>query len=256
MGKRPPETLRLEKALRRYRRGDATLRETVEALRHLPFEDLGFARVDHHRPLRTGYPEVVYAAGKTPEQVAEIAARIHAHGGRALVTRAGADVWEAVRGRVRGARRHEAAGAITVGRRPGGRRRGLVLVLAAGTSDLPVAEEAAVTAEFLGPNRVERAYDVGVAGVHRLLAEAERLGRARVVIAVAGMEGALPSLVGGLVGVPVIGVPTSVGYGTSFGGLSALLSILNACSPGVAAVNIDNGFGAGYLASLINLGKR
>jgi len=220
-------------------------------LRTLPFEDLGFARVDHHRALRQGFPEVILGLGKTPAQIAAIAERIVARGQTLLVTRATPDVWAAVSSAVPGAAYHEAAAAITLkqGDIPPG--RGIVMVVAAGTSDLPVAEEAAVTADVMG-NPVDRLYDVGVAGLHRLLREQDRLTRARIIIVVAGMEGALPSVVAGLVGVPVIGVPTSIGYGASFGGIAALLGMLNSCSNGVSVVNIDNGFGAGCIASLIN----
>ena len=220
-------------------------------LRRAPFEDLGFARVDHHRNIRQGCPEIVFGSGKTPAQTAAIAERIVANGDTLIVTRTGPDAFEAVRGPVPDARFHAAARVIT--RTANGKRtgRGTVVVVAAGTSDLPVAEEARVTAEALG-NRVDAVYDVGVAGLHRLLAERERLDAARVVIAVAGMEGALPSVVRGLVRAPVLAVPTSIGYGTSFGGLTALLGMLNSCATGVAVVNIDNGVGAATMASLIN----
>jgi NCAIR mutase (PurE)-related protein len=223
----------------------------LQFLRQAPFEDLGFARVDHHRPVRQGFPEVVFAPGKRPEQVAEIAARIVARRHTLLVTRAERAVFEAVRAHVPDAVYHDTARAITLQQDDVPPGRGIVLVAAAGTSDLPVAEEAAVTAELMG-NTVDRLYDVGVAGIHRLLSEQRRLGSARVVIAVAGMEGALPSVIGGLVSVPVIAVPTSVGYGASFGGLTALLAMLNSCANGVAVVNIDNGFGAAAIASSIN----
>ena len=220
-------------------------------LRVLPFEDLGFARVDHHRSLRQGFPEVILGLGKTPAQIAGIAERVVAQGHTLLVTRASGAAWEAVSAVIPGAIRHETAGAITLkqGEIPPG--YGTVLVVAAGTSDLPVAEEAAVTADVMG-NRVDRLIDVGVAGLHRLLREHERLMNARVIVVVAGMEGALPSVVAGLVSVPVIAVPTSVGYGASFGGIAALLGMLNSCASGVSVVNIDNGFGAGSIASLIN----
>ena len=220
-------------------------------LRRAPFEDLGFARVDHHRNIRQGCPEIVFGSGKTPAQTAAIAERIVANGDTLIVTRTGPDAFEAVRALVPDAQFHAAAGVITrtaIRERTG---RGTVLVVAAGTSDLPVAEEARVTAEALG-NRVDAVYDAGVAGLHRLLAERERLDAARVVIAVAGMEGALPSVVRGLVRAPVLAVPTSIGYGTSFGGLTALLGMLNSCTTGVAVVNIDNGVGAAAMASLIN----
>ena len=223
----------------------------VEMLRRMPFEDLGFARVDHHRELRQGFPEVVFGAGKTATQVAGIARTIVEAGQTLLVTRTNREAFDAVTRVVPDAEYHDAARAITrrVTTEPTG--RGTVLVAAAGTSDLPVADEARVSAEALG-NRVETIYDVGVAGLHRILAERERIDRARVVIAVAGMEGALPSVIGGLVRAPVIAVPTSVGYGASFGGLTALLAMLNGCASGVAVVNIDNGFGAAAMASAIN----
>lgn len=219
-------------------------------LRDRPFEDLGFARVDHHRAVRQGFPEVVLGLGKTPAQIAAVAARIAGRGAPLLVTRATPEAYAAVHAEVPDAQYHEVARAITRRRDvPAG--RGTIAVLSAGTSDLPVAEEAAVTAEVMG-NDVARVYDVGVAGLHRLLSERARLEAARVLVVVAGMEGALPSVVAGLVAVPVIAVPTSIGYGASFGGLAALLGMLNSCANGVAVVNIDNGFGAGCLASLIN----
>ncbi len=221
-------------------------------LRQQPYEDLGFARVDHHRAVRQGFPEVVLGLGKTPAQIAEISARIAERDAPLLVTRASAEAWEAVRTRVPGTEYHELARAITL-KRPLPRAAGVVAVASAGTSDLPVAEEAAVTADLMG-NDVQRIYDVGVAGIHRVLAERDRLASARVIIVVAGMEGALPSVIAGLVSVPVIAVPTSIGYGASFGGLAALLGMLNTCANGVAVVNIDNGFGAGCMASLINHG--
>jgi NCAIR mutase (PurE)-related protein len=221
------------------------------ALRTAPFEDLGFARLDTHREWRQGFPEVILGVGKTPAQIAAIAERIVARGQTLLVTRAHAGVFEAVRELVPGAVFHDIARAITLkqGQMPAG--RGTILVVCAGTSDLPVAEEAAVTAELMG-NTVERLNDVGVAGIHRLIREQDRLHQARVVVVVAGMEGALPSVVAGLVQVPVIAVPTSIGYGASFGGVAALLGMLNSCANGVAVVNIDNGFGAACMASQIN----
>jgi hypothetical protein len=213
-------------------------------------EDLGFARVDHHRAVRQGFPEVVFGPGKTPDQVARIAAAIVARGNSLLVTRTDAAAFAAVRTTVPDAVFHEQARIIE--RRgdatPG---KGIIVVAAAGTSDLPVAEEAAISAEVMG-NEVDRLYDVGVAGLHRLLREAGRLSGARVVIAVAGMEGALPSVIGGLIAAPVIAVPTSIGYGANFGGLTAMLAMLNSCATGVAVVNIDNGFGAASIASAIN----
>jgi pyridinium-3,5-biscarboxylic acid mononucleotide synthase len=220
-------------------------------LRQAPFEDLGFARVDHHRTLRQGFPEVVFGSGKSPAQIAAISERIVAAGENLLVTRASAEAYQAVAARYPTASFHEVARTITMRVRETAPGRGTILVVAAGTADLPVAEEAVVTAEVMG-NTVERLYDVGVAGLHRLLAEHARLTSAHVVIVVAGMEGALPSVVGGLVDVPVVAVPTSVGYGASFGGLTALLAMLNSCATGVSVVNIDNGFGAAAVASAIN----
>ncbi|MGE0813073.1 MAG: nickel pincer cofactor biosynthesis protein LarB [Vicinamibacterales bacterium] len=222
----------------------------VDELQRRPFEDLGFARVDHHRAIRQGFPEVVLGLGKTPGQIAEISARIASRDVALLVTRATPDAYDAVRARVPYAEYHAAARVITR-RVPMPKAAGTIAVASAGTSDLPVAEEAALTAEIMGHD-VVRVYDVGVAGIHRVLAERERLAAARVVIVVAGMEGALPSVVAGLIDVPVIAVPTSVGYGASFGGLAALLGMLNSCANGVAVVNIDNGFGAGCMAALIN----
>jgi NCAIR mutase (PurE)-related protein len=222
----------------------------LAALRERPFEDLGFARVDHHRSIRQGFPEVVLGLGKTPEQIASIAARIVERGHPLLVTRADAVAWQQVQAIVPDAEYHAVARAITW-KQPIEPGKGSIAIASAGTSDLPVAEEAAVTAELMG-NPVERLYDVGVAGIHRILHERDRLRAARVIIVVAGMEGALPSVVAGMVDVPVIAVPTSVGYGASFGGLAALLGMLNSCANGVSVVNIDNGFGAGCLASMIN----
>ena len=223
----------------------------VEMLRQIPFEDLGFARVDHHRAVRQGFPEVIFGAGKTPAQIAAIAERIVGAGHTLLVTRTDEAAHAAVREVVPDARFHDVARVIAGGADTPSTGRGTILVAAAGTSDLPVAEEARVAAEALG-NRVDQLYDVGVAGLHRMLAERARLDAAHVIIAVAGMEGALPSVIGGLVRVPVIAVPTSVGYGASFGGLTALLAMLNSCAAGVAVVNIDNGFGAAAMASVIN----
>jgi len=219
-------------------------------LAHLPYEDAGFAKIDHHRPLRTGMPEVIYAAGKTDDQVAEIFSRMARQGGNVLATRATPSAAAAVRARLPEARYHEVARAITLRQQDPPALPGIVAILTAGTSDLPVAEEAAVTAELLG-HQVARIDDVGVAGLHRLLAQRAVLMEARVIIACAGMEGALPSVVAGLVRAPVIAVPTSVGYGAAFGGIAALLGMLNSCAPNVAVVNIDNGFGAACLANSI-----
>ena len=245
----------LQDLLDRVRRGDvdpsAAAGLVLTALRAAPFEDLGFARVDIHRATRQGFPEVILGLGKTPAQIAAIAEKLVARGQALLVTRADAAVFEAVRAKVPGAAYHETARAVTLtqGHVPDG--KGTIMVACAGTSDLPIAEEAVVTLELMG-NRVDRLYDVGVAGLHRLLSEQPRLQAARVIVVVAGMEGALPSVVAGLVGVPVIAVPTSIGYGASFGGVAALLGMLNSCANGVSVVNIDNGFGAACMASLIN----
>jgi pyridinium-3,5-biscarboxylic acid mononucleotide synthase len=239
----------------RVRRGDLDPSSAagliLTALRAAPFEDMGFARVDTHRELRQGFPEVILGLGKTPTQIAAIAERIVAHGQALLVTRAEPEAYDAVCARLPNATYHPVARAITLAQGDVPPGKGTVLVTCAGTSDLPVAEEAAVTAEVMG-NTVDRLYDVGVAGLHRLLAEQAHLHAARVIVVVAGMEGALPSVVAGLVQVPVIAVPTSVGYGASFGGVAALLGMMNSCANGVSVVNIDNGFGAACMASLIN----
>jgi NCAIR mutase (PurE)-related protein len=223
----------------------------LRALRAAPFEDLGFARIDTHREVRQGFPEVILGLGKTPAQIAAIAERIVARGQALLVTRASRDAFDAVRALIPGAEYHDQGRVMTLRQGTPPRGVGTVLVVCAGTSDLPVAEEAAITADVMG-NTVDRLYDVGVAGIHRLLQERARLEAARVVIVVAGMEGALPSVVAGLIQTPVIAVPTSVGYGASFGGIAALLGMLNSCANGVAVVNIDNGFGAACMASAIN----
>lgn len=230
--------------------GKLSVDEAVQAMRHLPFEDIGFAKIDHHRALRCGAPEVVLCQGKTPEQVAAIAQKILAHGTSLLATRADPEHYEAVKAICGDAQYRPRARCITV-RRDDTPPSGHVVVVTAGTGDIPVAEEAAVTAEMLGA-KVQVISDVGVAGLHRLLAFREDLERANVLVVVAGMEGALASVIGGLIARPVIAVPTSVGYGASFGGIAALLSMLNSCAGGVAVVNIDNGFGAGYIAALIN----
>jgi pyridinium-3,5-biscarboxylic acid mononucleotide synthase len=236
--------------LERIQRGETSPAEALTHLSRLPYEDAGFAKIDHHRNLRLGLPEVIYSKGKTPAQVAEIFTRMAAGGGDVIATRAGVDAYEAVRAVVPEAQYHEVAGIVGLRQTASGPAIGPVAVVCAGTSDLPVAEEAAVTGEYLGLE-IERIVDVGVAGLHRLLAQADALGRARAVIVCAGMEGALPSVVGGLVAAPVIAVPTSVGYGASFGGIAALLGMLNSCSPNVSVVNIDNGFGAAYVAAMI-----
>jgi NCAIR mutase (PurE)-related protein len=246
------ELQQLIAAVQRGEVGAETAAERIgAAMRAAPFFDLGFARVDTHRERRQGFPEVILGLGKTPAQIAAIAQRLVGHGQALLVTRATPDAYSAVRGVIPDAEYHADARAITLKQGEIPRGNGTVLIACAGTSDLPVAEEAAITAELMG-NTVDRLYDVGVAGLHRLLSEQPRLQSARVIIVVAGMEGALPSVLAGLVKVPVIAVPTSIGYGASFGGVAALLGMLNSCANGVAVVNIDNGFGAAAMASLIN----
>jgi pyridinium-3,5-biscarboxylic acid mononucleotide synthase len=241
----------LKKLFAQVRSGKLTPDEAVERLRHLPFEDLGFAKLDHHRALRQGMPEVIFAQGKTLRQVAEIFQRLAAHGGNVLATRATEDQYAAVAAAIPRAEFRPLARAIVLKRDRKQHGKGVIVVVSAGTSDIPVAEEAVVTAELMG-NKVQHIYDVGVAGIHRLLAHRGALAKARVIVVCAGMEGALPSVVGGLVGVPVIAVPTSIGYGAAFKGLAALLGMMNSCASNVSVVNIDNGFGAGYVASLIN----
>jgi len=230
--------------------GKTTLETAVAALRRLPFEQLGFATVDHHRAIRCGFPEVIFCPGKTDEQILTIFGKLAADGGNVLATRADRHSYDAIAAQFPTAEYHEAARAVTL-RQGAGRPAGHVAIVAAGTSDLPVAEEARVTAEIMDQH-VTSHYDIGVAGVHRVLACREQLQSANVVVVVAGMEGALPSVVGGLVAVPVIAVPTSVGYGASFGGVAALLGMLNSCASNVSVVNIDNGFAGGYIAAMIN----
>lgn len=241
----------LRKLLQQVREGALEPDEALSRLRHLPFEDLGFAKVDHHRRLRLGLPEVIFSRGKTPQQVAGIFKRMAVHGGNVLATKATPEHFRAVKKAVRKAEYHELAQAIALKQDHAKYGKGIIAVISAGTSDIPVAEEALVTAEVMG-NEVAHLYDVGVAGIHRLLANKAVLQDARVAIVCAGMEGALPSVVGGLIGAPVIAVPTSVGYGAAFKGLAALLGMLNSCASNVTVVNIDNGFGAGYVASMIN----
>jgi len=227
-------------------------REAVlQAFQAAPIADLGFAKVDTHRALRNGFPEVIFGAGKTPEQVVKIAARLFQSESSVLVTRVNSEQFRAMKRKFKSAVHHEMARCITLEAKPLPKRPGVIAVICAGTSDLPVAEEAAVTAEIMG-NTVVRIADAGVAGLHRILSQLDTLQRANVLVVVAGMEGALPSVVAGLVSKPVIAVPTSVGYGASFGGVAALLGMLNSCGSGVTVVNIDNGFGAGYAASQIN----
>src|ERR1700745_112975 len=243
--------------LEAVKRGQQTIDSTVEKLRRLPYEDLGFAKVDHHRGLRQGYAEVVFARGKTSKQVTEIVrAMLRAKASHnILITRASKKIFAAVRLAARAAKLraefHELSGTISIERSRKMQGKGLILIVTAGTSDIPVAEEALVTARAMG-NRAEAIYGVGLAGLHRLLEHRERLAEARVIVCVAGMEGALPSVVAGLVSAPVIAVPTSTGYGSSFGGLTALLAMLNSCASNVSVVNIDNGFGGGWVASVVN----
>ena len=241
----------IRKIFEEVRKGKLLPDEAVARLRHLPFEDLGFAKVDHHRALRAGMPEVILGEGKTPAQVAQIFSRLAKHGGNILATRTTRQQFAAVKQKAPKAEYRELARAVVLWRERRKYGKGTIAVVSGGTSDIPVAEEAVVTAELMG-NDVERLYDVGVAGIHRLLANRGALTRARVVVVCAGMEGALPSVVGGLIGVPVIAVPTSVGYGAAFNGLAALLGMMNSCASNVSVVNIDNGFGAGYVAALIN----
>jgi len=241
----------LRQMLEALQKGETTPDQVLEKLRHLPYEDLGFARVDHHRALRHGFPEVIFALGKTAEEVTAVAGRILTRSANLLVTHATPEMFERMTREITGLDFHARARCITRRADTTIYGAGQILVITAGTSDLPVAEEARVTAEIMG-NEVELLADVGVAGIHRLLGVRDRIASARVVIAVAGMEGALPSAVGGLASCPVIAVPTSVGYGASFGGVAALLGMLNSCASNVAVVNIDNGFGAGYIAALIN----
>jgi NCAIR mutase (PurE)-related protein len=257
----------IRELLEKLRAGRLTTEQALERLKHLPFEDLGFAKIDHHRTLRQGYAEVIFGLGKTPAQVAAIVQGMlqpRASRNNILITRGDAKIFSEVRRVARkrpGKNRpgkttpsvtfHPLSGVIAIERNKEIAGRGTIAVVSAGTSDIPVAEEALLTAKLMG-NRVEKFYDVGVAGIHRLLEHRARLAATRVIICVAGMEGALPSVVGGLVGVPVIAVPTSVGYGASFGGVAALLGMLNSCASNVCVVNIDNGFGAGCVASVIN----
>jgi pyridinium-3,5-biscarboxylic acid mononucleotide synthase len=246
--------LDIRKLLEAVSAGKVSAREATNKLKHLPFEDIGFAKVDHHRALRQGYAEVVFGKGKTAEQVREIVrVMVSKKDSRqnVLVTRADAKMYAAVKRFDRSAKFHPVSGVITIERSKEITGKGTILVVSAGTSDIPVAEEALLTARMMG-NRAEHLYDVGVAGIHRLLDHRRMLTDARVIICIAGMEGALPSVVGGLVGVPVIAVPTSTGYGASFGGVAALLGMLNSCASNVTVVNIDNGFGAACVASCIN----
>lgn len=241
----------IKKLLDDVKENKVSIDSAVEILKDLPFKDLGFAKIDNHREIRNGYPEIIYCAGKTKDQVVKIASEMLKRGNNILGTRANREAYEAVKAICPEAEYHDRASIITIRKKEIQLTDTYIAVVTAGTSDIPVAEEAAITAEMLG-NRVKRVFDVGVAGIHRLFANLDTITGAKVVITVAGMEGALASVVGGLVDKPVIAVPTSIGYGANFGGLSALLSMLNSCASGTAVVNIDNGFGAGYLASMIN----
>ena len=244
-----PEQIR--QLLEAVRGGQITTEDAMTRLQHLPFEAMEFANVDHHRAMRCGFPEVIYCPGKTIEQISAIFTKLAASGGNVLATRANADAYAAVMGVCPQAEFHAAARCITLRQQPPKWSDGLIALVTAGTSDLPVIEEAKVTCEIMD-QRTQLICDVGVAGIHRLLARSKELREARVVVVAAGMEGALPSVVGGLVAAPVIAVPTSIGYGASFQGLAPLLTMLNTCATGVAVVNIDNGFGAGYMAAIIN----
>jgi len=243
---------RVKAVLADLRAGKLSVLDAVERLRDLPYENLGYAKIDRHRDLRRGFPEVIYCPGKSIDQVVEIVRAMSVHHGLVLATRATPAIFRRLRSSIKGRPMsyHEDARIVSVGKAPAA-RTGHVLVITAGTSDIPVAEEAAVTARLMGA-KVSRLYDVGVAGVHRLLDRRALLRKAKAIVVVAGMEGALPSVVAGLVAAPVIAVPTSVGYGASFDGLAALLGMMTSCAPGVAVVNIDNGFGAGYLAARMN----
>jgi NCAIR mutase (PurE)-related protein len=243
---------KLEDLLTKVQSGKTSIEGAMAQLKSLPFEDLGYARIDHHRSLRKGFPEVIWGEGKTSGQIVSIMKQMKGKGQNILITRLQAEKTKAIHKVFLKSRYYPQSKVLTYLTHPVKcEGKGTVLIITAGTTDIPVAEEAMITAQFMG-NRVETLYDVGVAGIHRLLSEKKRLESARVLIVVAGMEGALPSVVGGLVDRPVIAVPTSVGYGTSFGGITALLAMLNSCASGVAVVNIDNGFGAGYMATLIN----
>jgi len=243
----------LKQLLQQVKQNELTIDEAIEKLRHLPFEDLGFARIDHHRQIRQGFPEVIYCPGKTPEQIVQIFTALAAKGNNVLATRAAQNVYDAISqtGQFPKARYEKSARAIILEQKELPQSKSVLPIITAGTADLPVAEEAKVTAEIMG-QRTELICDVGVAGLHRLLGHVPKLQQANVVIVVAGMEGALASVIGGLVSCPVIAVPTSVGYGASFEGLAALLTMLNSCSSGVTVVNIDNGFSAAVAATLIN----
>jgi pyridinium-3,5-biscarboxylic acid mononucleotide synthase len=244
----------LLQTLKQLKSGDVSVAEAMEKLSVLPYEEIGCAKIDHHRSLRTGFPEVIFGRGKTVEQISEISERLIARSERLLVTHASLEAFDSVKIKIPDAKYNPASRTIVVNRSKKIAARPGIAVVSGGTADIPVAEEAAVTAELMG-NQVEKVFDVGVAGIHRLFDKLVILRESRVLVVVAGMEGALPSVIGGLVSAPIIAVPTSVGYGANFNGLAPLLAMLNSCAPGVAVVNIDNGFGAGYLAGMINLGQ-
>ncbi len=244
----------IKSILTKIKKGDLTIEKALQHFKDLPYKDLEFAKVDTHRTIRCGFPEVIFCAGKTPVQVLEIASQIIKNGADLLATRANKEIYESVAKKFKNARYNEKAGTIVVKKSRSKKKKGLILIVTAGTSDIPVAEEAKETAEIMG-NNVKVLYDVGVAGIHRLFSKQKEITSAKVIIVVAGMEGALASVVGGMVDRPVIGVPTSIGYGTSFNGVTPLLAMLNSCAANVTVVNIDNGFGAAYVASLINSTK-
>ena len=240
--------------LEKVKSGNLSVTQAIQELSILPYEELDFAKIDHHRGIRIGFPEVILGTGKTTEQIVTIASHLSASSTKLLITHVDQETYVAVKAAIKDASYNPLAKAIVVNRQQHISLRPGITVVTGGTSDIPVAEEAAVTAEIMG-NKVEKVFDVGVAGLHRLLDKLPKLRQAKVLVVVAGMEGALPSVVGGLVSAPIIAVPTSIGYGANFNGLAALLTMLNSCAPGIAVVNIDNGFGAGYMAGLINLGK-
>jgi pyridinium-3,5-biscarboxylic acid mononucleotide synthase len=240
--------------LEKVKSGNLSITQAIQELSILPYEELDFAKIDHHRGIRIGFPEVILGTGKTTEQIVTIASHLSASTTKLLITHVDQETYVAVKAAIKDASYNPLAKTIVVNRQQNISLRPGITVITGGTSDIPVAEEAAVTAEIMG-NKVEKVFDVGVAGLHRLLDKLPKLRQAKVLVVVAGMEGALPSVVGGLVSAPIIAVPTSIGYGANFNGLAALLTMLNSCAPGIAVVNIDNGFGAGYMAGLINLGK-
>lgn len=240
--------------LQKLKAGEMSVEETVAALSKLPYEEMGWAKIDHHRTLRVGFPEVIFGLGKTARQIADIAERLISYSPKVLITHAAPEAYTAVKGQIKDAVYNPTSRTIVINRSSRKNLKSGIIVVTGGTSDIPVAEEAVVTAELMG-NQVDKIFDVGVAGIHRLLDKLPQIRSAKILIAVAGMEGALPSVIAGLVSVPVIAVPTSIGYGASFKGIAPLLTMLNSCAPGIAVVNIDNGFGAGYLAGMINLGS-